>query len=159
MKPPSTISELAERLAGQPSPAVVDELARVQVRLARVLARLWDGYAEMVELRGELLARAGKKATPVGPDTFRPGDTLKLGDLLVRTDPRLALLDRLNVDLWQQEIGRLGEAVLQAPNLARLDLAGLLSRSEGDLFDELLASLEERDTDEFPIVPNRRRKK
>lgn len=150
------IAELVERLLLSASPGIDEELSQAQVRLAAVLARLWTGYAEVLEVRRGLLRAAHSHSTPVPVERFHPGETIESGGAIVRTDPRLALADRLGIEGLQDQLGALGEAVLKAPELAKLDLLAILPILPSHLVVQLAQIAEEQDTDEFPARPVKR---
>jgi hypothetical protein len=147
----SDFLDLAQRLTLQLPFVERKAFQATQVRLARLLARLWEIYAELVETHGSLAAAAGQSARPVDVADFQPGATLQLGDSFARTDPRLVLAERMSIGAWAELIGGLAGAVLQAPDLARQELLALFA----DLDEEVLREVAARfrvgeDTDEFP---------
>lgn len=148
-------TELAERLALSLSRRQRDELVSVQARLAKVQARLWDLYAELLDVKKTVLASTGRESLPVSIETFQPGDTLHIGESFVRSDPRLELLERLNLDSISDLLGELGEAVLNAPELGRLALLSLFSELDAELIEQVIARYNEPDTEEFPANPLR----
>lgn len=152
MKTPQ-INHIAEKMLLPGSSEIADQLTMAQVRLARALGHLWNNYAEILDVRGGLLAAAGERDLPVSIERFRPGDTLRVGEFVVRTDPRLALFDGLDLDHLQAQLGTLGQTVLKAPELARDELLRILSRLNSDLLQILADHGEEQDTDEFPVHP------
>jgi hypothetical protein len=149
MKRPS-IAELAERSLLAASPGLDEELSQAQVRLAAVLGRLWSGYAEILEVRRTLLSAASSNSAPVPVERFAPGASILWEGALLRTDPRLALVDRLRVEALQDQLGALGETVLKAPELAKLDLLASLPNLPSHLIRQLARIVEEQDTEEFP---------
>jgi hypothetical protein len=148
--------DLARRLTLVLPAAEREAFQRVQVRLARLLARLSEIYAELVETHGSLAA-AAQDERPVQPAEFRPGATLRLGESFVRTDPRPVLAERMNIGAWADLIGELAAAVLHAPDLARHEVLTVLTDLDHGLLRELIDHLapEEADTDEFPVQPDR----
>lgn len=145
--------DLARRLTLVLPPAEREGFERVQVRLARLLARLWDMYAELLESHG-LLAAAVQHERSAQLTEFRPGDTLHLGESFVQTDPRLILAERMNVPAWADLIGELAGAVLHAPDLARQELLTVLADLDENVLQEIAARFgDEEDTDEFPVQP------
>lgn len=149
-------TELAERLALSLPPREREAFRLVQVRLARALARLWEVFAELLESHQALTSRSGSPV-PVEPADFRPGNTLHIQSSFVQTDPRLVLAERLNIDSWPDLIGELAEAVLRAPELARMELLTVLGDLDEGVLAELSAQLggEEAATEEFPVQPRR----
>lgn len=126
----------------------------LQVRLARVLSRLWGTYAELLEVHASLTS-GGQRRGPVQSGDFRPGDTLSIGASLVRTDSRLVLAERMNTTAWADLISDLAAGVLQAPDLARQELLTVFAELDPSLLDDLQRrfSPDEEDTDEFPAQP------
>lgn len=121
--------ELARRLALVLPRREREIFEGLQVRLARVLSRLWELFAELLESHAALVSGRDTAADPVELVDFRPGDTLRLGPSLVLTDPRLVLADRLDVEAWANLIGELAGAVLHAPELARQELLAVFAIS------------------------------
>lgn len=152
----ATMVQLAQRLALSLPQRERDAFKVIQIRLAKVLAQLWEAYAEMLEVH-RALAQAGEKVAPVHLADFRPGDTLRLGSSCARTDPRIVLADRLGLEEWQERLGDLSRAVLQAPDLARLELLSALVEVDPRVVQEVAERFgsEDEDTDEFPVRPRR----
>lgn len=150
------LRDLARRLTLVLPAAEHQAFERAQARLARLLARLWEMYAELLETHGSMAA-AAQVERPVPPAEFRPGATLRLGESSVRTDPRLVLAERMNVPAWTDLIGELAAAVLHAPDLTRQEAFTVLSDLDPRLVRELddLLARQETDTDEFPVQPTR----
>jgi hypothetical protein len=124
--------------------------------LARVLSRLWELFAELLESHAALVSGRDTAADPVELADFRPGDTLRLGSSLVRTDPRLVLADRLKIGAWADLIGELAGAVLHAPELARQELLNVFADLDESVLREIAGRFgHEEDTDEFPAQPPR----
>lgn len=141
--------ELARRLALVLAQPERDAFLALQARLARTLSRLWELFAELLDMHAALTS--GKSRQPVDLADFRAGDTLRLGPSTVLTDPRLVLGERMNIDGWADLIGPLAEAVLHAPDLARQELLTVFA----DLDEEVLRELadhfgDDEDTEEFP---------
>lgn len=148
------LHDLARRLALVLPAAERETFERVQVRLAKLLARLWEMYAELLETHGSLAAGVERF---VDPAEFRPGDTLRVGESYLRTDPRLILAERMNIPAWADLIGELATAVLQSPGLARREVLTVLTELDHRLLRELgeLLTRDDSDTDEFPVQPSR----
>lgn len=147
--------DLANRLALSPTPGDEASLRLLQVRLARVLSRLWEVFAELLESHATLTG-ARERVDPVELADFRPGDTLCLGSSFVRTDPRLVLAERMNIGAWADLIGDLAGAVLHAPDLARQELLTVFADLDESVLREIAARFgDEEDTDEFPVRPSR----
>lgn len=149
------LTELANRLALSLASGEEASLRLLQVRLARVLSRLWEVYAELLESHATLTTDR-ESIDPVELADFRPGDILRLGSSIVQTDPRLVLAERMNLGAWADLIGELAGAVLHAPDLARQELLTVFA----DLDEEVLREMadrfgDEEDTDEFPAQPPR----
>lgn len=89
---------------------------------------------------------------PVEAARFRPGLTLRIGSATVRTDPRLVLAERLHLERWQELLMELAQAVVAAPDLARLELLRFLEELNDDQLLEHFAS-DEESTDAFPVQP------
>lgn len=144
---------LAQRLVLSLSPKQREELVLLQTRLAKVMARLWDGYAELLDVRRALVAAAGPDRPPVPVERFQPGDTLRVGDSFAQTDPRLVLVEHLKQEMLADFLGELAPAVLEAPELARIELLALLQELDEELLDRIRGAVEtdDSDTDEFPI--------
>lgn len=171
-----TLTRLVNRLALSLPARERESYERLQVRLARVLSRLWEVFAELLDSHAALTSGANSPR-PVDLEKFRPGDTLRLGPSLIRTDSRLVLADRLRLTGWQDLMGELADAVLHAPELARQEIATALADVDASLLRELEDRLgpiegdtdgfpgqhelcdriraEEADTDEFPAQPRR----
>lgn len=147
--------EIAARLALTLSPGEREALRVLQERLASVLSRLWNLFAELLESQAVLTA--GREAVePVDLADFRPGATVRLGASIARTDPRLVLAERLNVDAWADLIGELAEAVLHAPDLARQELLAVLADLDEEILRQIGRRFDEEDaTKEFPAQPVR----
>lgn len=125
----------------------------LQTKLARLLSRLWELFADLLESHAALTSGRGQ-VDPVELADFRPGDTVRLGSSFVHTDPRLVLAERMNLDAWGDLIGGLAGAVLHAPELARLDLLTVLAELDEEVLRETAARFgDEEDTDEFPAQP------
>lgn len=149
-----TVQELARRLALVLPRRERQTFEALQVQLAKMLARLWEVYAELLGVYGALTSEV-EQERPMQLDEFRPGDILSVGGSLVRTDPRLVLADRMNVPAWADLIGALAGAVLEAPDLARHELLSVLANLDTRLLRELGDRFgpDEEDTDEFPAQP------
>lgn len=148
------VRDLAQRLAIALPTTEREAFERVRVRLSKLLARLWEMYAELLETHGSL-AEGGERL--VDPPEFRPGDTLRVGESYVRTDPRLILAERMNIPAWADLIGELAAAVLQSPDLARREVLTVLTELDHRLLRELcdLLMRDDSETDEFPVQPSR----
>lgn len=153
--PDSRHHDLARKIALVLSPEERAALATLQGRLARVLGRKWEVFAELLELRTALTSgRHSEEAVEL--DDFRPGDTLRLGSALVRTDSRLVLAERLHIGAWADLLADLAVAVVQAPDLARQGVLATLADLDHSSLRRLAGHLgsAEADTDEFPVQPS-----
>jgi hypothetical protein len=149
------LTQLANRLALSLASGEGASLRLLQVRLARVLSRLWELFAELLESHAALTS-GRETPDPVELADFRPGDTLRLRSSFVRTDPRLVLAERMNIDGWASLIGELAGAVLHAPDLARQELLTVFADLDEEVLREIAARLgDEEDTDAFPAQPSR----
>lgn len=131
----------------------VAALHGLQVRLAKVLAQLWEIYAELLEVHAALEVDASDEK-PVTLADFRPGLTLEVGSSCAHTDPRRVLVHRLDLDGWKERLGGLASAVLDAPELARLEVLALLDELSAGELDEVakFVAEEETSTDELPVI-------
>lgn len=149
---------LAQRLALSLTAKQREDLVQLQARLAKVLSRLWDSYAELLDVRSALLTAGGGDRPPVTIGEFESGATLRVGESFARTDPRLVLMERMKVDAFTDLLSELGDAVLEAPELARLELLALLKELEPSLVQEIADRFgtKDRDTDEYPVPRGQR---
>lgn len=146
---------LAQRLALALKAGDAGAFRGCQIRLSRVLAQLWQTYAELLEIDRDLRPNDSFSDSPVSLAEFRPGDTLGVGGRCARTDPRLVLAQRLDLDGWRQRLDDLARSVLNAPDLARLEILGLLDDLDRDALQEMAEAIarEDDETDQFPVKP------